>query len=177
VFIAHAPSGYIMAVSLLERMRKAPAPASMVILFGVVGALAPDFDMSYFYLVDHRQTHHHRYVTHWPLLWLVLSAAFALWLRNVRAPTAAFLSLVFCLGGVLHLMLDTLVGDIWWFAPFVDRPYALFKVPAVFKPWWLNFLLHWSFAAELAVSTWAMLLYRRRSNASLRLRRPCRAAD
>jgi hypothetical protein len=67
-----------------------------------------------------------------------------------------------CLGEVLHVILDSLVGDIWWLAPFVDRSYALFTVPAVRSPWWMNFLLHWSFAVELAICFWALLVYRKR---------------
>lgn len=128
----------------------------------MIGALAPDFDLSYFYLIDHRQTHHHRYVTHWPALWLSLVAVSAIWLRLKHAPKVAFVSVIFCLGGLLHVVLDSFVGDIWWLAPFVDRPFALFTVPAVFAPWWLNFILHWSFAVELVISAWALFIYRRR---------------
>jgi hypothetical protein len=35
---------------------------------------------------------------------------------------------------LLHLVLDSIVGDIWWLAPFVDRRYSLFTVPAVYGP-------------------------------------------
>jgi hypothetical protein len=35
-------------------------------------------------------------------------------------------------------------------------------MPAIFKPWWLNFELHWSFAVELAICAWALPIYRRR---------------
>jgi Predicted membrane-bound metal-dependent hydrolase (DUF457). len=168
MFIAHLPSGYLMSIALLERIKHLPVPASMVILAGMLGALAPDFDLSYFYLVDQRQTHHHRYVTHWPLLWLVLAAVSAVWLRCSRESRGAVLALVFCLGSLLHIVLDSFVGDIWWLAPFVDRPYALFTVPALVQPWWLNFMIHWSFAVELAICGWALLVRRRRVPKALR---------
>ncbi|RWU92561.1 metal-dependent hydrolase, partial [Escherichia coli] len=29
----------------------------------------------------------------------------------------AWLGVVFCLNGIVHLLLDTLVGDIWWLMP------------------------------------------------------------
>lgn len=167
MFIAHMPSGYIFTTLLVERIRHLPACSSAVIAGGIVGALAPDFDMAYFYLVDHRQTHHHKYVTHWPMLWLSLVLAAAVWLRLSKSPKGTFIALVFSLAGTLHIVLDSLVGDIWWFLPFVDRPFSLFTVPAVFKPWWLNFILHWSFAVELAICIWALLVYRRRSRRSL----------
>lgn len=162
MFIAHLPSGYLLAIALMKRVSRFPASAPVIMLWAIFGALAPDFDMGYFYLVDNRQTHHHRYPTHWPLVWLALCTAAWLWRRAAPCSTNAALTWVFGLGGVLHLILDSLVGDIWWLAPLVDQPYALFSVPAGLKPWWLNFLLHWSFAVELAITAWALLLYQRR---------------
>ena len=170
MIIAHAPSGYIMATSLMRLIARARVTAKAVVAAGIVGAIAPDFDMIYFHLIDNRQTHHHKYLSHWPIIWLTLAAASALWLGYAKQSKAAALSLVVCLGGVLHVVLDSFVGDIWWFAPFVDRPYAMFTVPARFNPWWLNFILHWSFAVELAICTWALLIYRVRSNLPLQAR-------
>ncbi len=162
MFIAHLPSGYLLATALVKLGRRLPAPETAVVLWAMLGALAPDFDMGYFYLVDNRQPHHHRYPTHWPLCWLALCLVCWAWRRAAANSASAALAWVFSLGGSLHLLLDSLVGDIWWFAPLIDRPYALFNVPAGLKPWWLNFLLHWSFAVELAITAWALLLYQRR---------------
>lgn len=161
MFIAHIPSGYIMSLALLKIMRHIPVSSATLVVVGILGAMIPDLDLAYFYLIDNRQTHHHRYASHWPLLWIALLVISALWLCWGRRGKAAFLSLVFALGGLLHIILDTVVGDIWWFAPFVDQPYALFTVPARFEPWWLNFMLHWSFAVELALCLWALVLYRK----------------
>ncbi len=163
MFIAHLPSGYILSVTVLERIRTAPATAFAVVLAGMLGALAPDLDLLYFYLVDHRQTLHHKYISHWPLAWIALLAVAIVWRSLATRSTTALLFLVFCLGAVLHVVLDSFVGDVWWFAPFVDQPYAFFTVPARFKPWWLNFIFHWSFAVELLICVWALLIYRRRS--------------
>ena len=143
MIIAHAPSGYILATLLIRRMAQVPVTARALIVAGVAGAFAPDLDMAYFHLIDNRQTHHHKYISHWPILWLSLTVLAAFWFGYVRQSRAAALALVFCLGGVLHVILDSFVGDIWWFAPFVDQPYAMFTVPARFSPWWLNFILHW----------------------------------
>jgi inner membrane protein len=62
---------------------------------------------------------------------------------------------------MVHLCLDSIVGDIWWLAPFVDRPFSLFTVPALYQPWWLNFLLHWSFGLELGLVVWAVFVWQR----------------
>ena len=164
MFIAHLPSGYILSSLLLKRARQLPVLTRTLMLVGVLGAVAPDFDLLYFYLVDNRQTHHHRYFVHWPILWFGMALVCMLWRQLAPASGRAIAALVFSLGGILHLLLDTFVGDIWWLAPFVDQPFALFSVPAVFKPWWLNFILHWSFAVELAIWLWALLIFRRRAN-------------
>ena len=164
MFIAHAPMGYIMSTSFLKRYGKLPATTSMVLLFGVLGSIAPDFDMIYFYLIDNRQTHHHNYITHWPIIWATLLAASTIWLRSSHKSKSPWLAFIFSLGGFIHIVLDSFVGDIWWFSPFANEPYAMFTVPARFSPWWLNFVFHWSFAVELIICAWAMLTYRRRVN-------------
>lgn len=51
---------------------------------------------------------------------------------------------------------------------FIDRPYVLSTVSALFKPWWRNFVLHWSFALELGICAWALVIYRRRRLTSSR---------
>ena len=167
MFIAHLPSGYILSTLLVERARQLSISTRTLILAGVLGAVAPDFDLLYFYLVDNRQTHHHRYFVHWPILWFGMAFICMLWRQLAPASGRTIAALVFSLGGILHLLLDTFVGDIWWLAPFHGQPFALFSVPAVFKPWWLNFILHWSFAVELAIWLWALLIYRRRANSLL----------
>lgn len=164
MFIAHIPSGYLMSVLFLERFRNVRDISPAVIAAGMIGSIAPDFDLIYCYLIDHQRMHHHKYFTHWPLSWLVLLAVSIIWVRLARHSRIGHLSLIFAASGVLHLLLDSLVGDIWWFAPLAGKPFALITVPAVFKPWWLNFFFHWSFAIELAICLWALTLFRRLSN-------------
>ncbi|WP_437883272.1 metal-dependent hydrolase [Pseudomonas sp. LRF_L74] len=162
MFIAHASSGYILSAYVSKAFKCRLLSTRSVVTAGILGALAPDIDMLYFYLVDNRQTHHHHYVTHWPILWLGLTALAGLFTYLDKSSRHGRLALMFCLAALLHLLLDTLVGDIWWFAPFVDQPYALFTVPARYQPWWLNFLLHWSFAVEIVICSWSVWLYWRR---------------
>ncbi|MDR1647352.1 MAG: metal-dependent hydrolase [Zoogloeaceae bacterium] len=163
MFIAYAPSGYILAKKLFRTGWPVSLRGALVI--SVIGALAPDFDLLYFYLVDQRQTHHHRYFSHWPVLWFGLILLFYAIRRlcgNEKLRAWAFGGVLFSAAGFLHLILDSMAGDIWWFAPFVDKPYALFTVPARFSPWWLNFFLHPSFLAEIAIWIWAIRIYRRK---------------
>lgn len=121
----------------------------------VLGAIAPDLDMFYFFFVDHQQHHHHTYWSHFPVLWAGLLCAALCWRYVGERSLPSALVLLFALNGLGHMVLDTIAGDIWWFAPFVDRPFHLFEVPAGYHPWWLNFVLHWTFGFELALSLWA----------------------
>ncbi|WP_084600606.1 metal-dependent hydrolase [Aromatoleum toluclasticum] len=161
MLIGHLPAGYIISRLLIRYAEPTEVSAKAFILAGVIGAVAPDLDMFYFHLVDHRQHHHHTYFTHYPVVWLVLLTASSAWLFTASKKNYAACASIFSLNGFVHMILDTIVGDIWWFAPWGSEPFAFFTVPALYKPWWLNFLLHWSFAIEIAVVVWAIYLWRK----------------
>ena len=52
---------------------------------------------------------------------------------------------------LLHLLMDSIAADIRWLYPFSDLRVNLVHVPAPYKPWYLNFLFHWTFVAELLI--------------------------
>lgn len=142
MFIAHLPAGYLIGKAL--RQSRAVLAAAMV------GAVSPDLDMAYFYLVDGARTHHHDYVTHWPLFWggvglgLLLIAP----LLSLGARRVALSSL---LGVASHMALDSVAAPINWLAPVGDFRVELFPIPAAYSHWILSFVLHWTFAIELAI--------------------------
>ena len=160
MFFAHLPAGYISSKLLLPRFAIHGAAANRFLLCGMVGAIAPDLDMIYFYLFDHRQHQHHSYWPHFPVIWVSLLIASSIWFYTGREKQRASLAIIFALNGLIHMCLDTIVGGIWWLAPFVDESYRFFNPPALHKPWWLNFMFHWSFALELAIILWAFYLWR-----------------
>jgi hypothetical protein len=161
MIIGHLPAGFILSTLLLPRFQMAGVACTRFLLTGMLGSIAPDFDMVYFYLVDHRRHHHHAYFTHFPLAWASLLLVSTLWLLSERQKRGATLAFIFSLNGLAHLALDSIAGDIWWFAPFINKRFSLFTVPALYKPWWLNFFLHWSFALELVLVGFAVYLWRR----------------
>lgn len=166
MIIGHLPAGYVASKLLFRYFEARGAVYKPFLWMGVLGAIAPDLDMVYFHLIDHRQHHHHTYWTHFPIVWACLFLISMSWLYAARATSYGTLAVIFSLNGLIHMLFDSIVGDIWWFAPFVDKPFAFFTVPALYKPWWLNFLLHWSFGLELAVVAWAVYLWRRSPNAA-----------
>lgn len=155
---AHAPTGYIIA-KLFHVLKPNNISSKKWAIYGAISGLLPDLDMLWFYLVDNRQVHHHRYFTHLPIVWFsLLILSYILWKRQQNTYTT--ISLMFCISACFHLLLDSIVGDIWWLMPFIDRPFSLFTVPAVYpvSAWHWNFILHWTFVFELAIWAWAIYL-------------------
>ena len=156
MFIAHLPATWLAFRALAPR----PLPVA-VLAAGLIGGIAPDIDLLWFYLFDHRQNHHHGYLTHRPALW----AGFLLvgWLLRRHRPGAMLLALA--AGGLLHMALDSLCGSVAWAWPLTDWARPLITVPARHDWWVLNFLTHWSFAIEVAlVITAAFTLRKPRNN-------------
>ena len=158
---AHLPAGYVAAKLLFPRLATQGAPFRPFLIAALLGAVAPDFDLLYFYLIDERQHLHHTFWPHFPILWLILLLVSTAWLYFVRARQYAALAVIFTANGMIHMVLDTVVGNIWWFAPFVNQPYSLFTVTARYSPWWLNYIIHWTYGFELAIIVWAIYLWRR----------------
>lgn len=138
---AHLPSGYVM-------VRLAPKRIPFLLPAALLGAMLPDIDMIWFLFVDHGAVHHHRYWPHIPAFW-VLVAVFTLPVMTKlhRLPTG----LVFFAAIAMHLVLDTIAGGIMWAAPFSDHLFVLTTIPANYSHWIISFMLHWTFALEVAV--------------------------
>ena len=165
MFIAHLPVGYLVSRHLLMLM---PIPNNLVIYgwtAGLLGAIAPDFDLFYFYLIDQQQHHHHQYWSHIPIFWVTLIVLSTILFSKC---THAFYLFLFSINGFIHLVLDTVVGDIWWLYPFDNQLVAFFQVEAHLKPWWLNFIFHWSFLLELGLCVWAWRNWRHQHRKSLK---------
>ena len=146
---AHLPSGYILG-------RVWPKPAPWVLPAAVIGGILPDFDMFWFYLVDDRAFHHHRYWVHIPAFWAMV-AAVVLPVVMLFARRFLMAAVVFFAALLLHICLDTISGDILWHWPFSDHFTHLVTIPATHDTWVLNFVLHWVFALELAI--WGVALF------------------
>ena len=145
MIIAHLPAGYLFANGVRKLV------PNHVLYFGVIaGSIAPDFDMFWFHLVDNRQTHHHLYVTHWPLTWLSVLLLGVLF--SMRYPKSGYFVMGLGIGGILHCFLDGFAAPMYPLMPFFENAVELVRVPAIQNGWWVwNFLLHWTFAVELGI--------------------------
>jgi LexA-binding, inner membrane-associated putative hydrolase len=160
MFVAHLPAGYLVGAATAGRWPVAHFRNAWCAV--LLGSIAPDLDLFYYYLVSDRSINHHVYPTHVPIVWLMVSftVAFCLW----RAPPRwRIVWALFCTGWLLHLVLDTVAGHIWWLWPWVTTPYVLIEVPRRFDLWWLNFLTHPSILLELVITGCAVALWCRRA--------------
>lgn len=160
MFIGHLPAGYLATMPLLGR--SAGRERRGLLLLGLAASVLPDLDLFYFYFVDERRHVHHSYLPHLPLAWAAALGAAALVLGLLRTRRTAWLAMaVIGVNVLLHLVLDSVAGGIRWFWPFSDVELALATVRPRYDPWVLNFVLHWTFALELALV--AAALWRCRS--------------
>lgn len=160
MLIAHAPAGLLIA-ALLMPLKPATVSWQRWYVTGAVFGVLPDLDMLWFYLVDHRQFHHHVYLPHWPIVWLSLGVVSTVWWQQTRSKASVYALLLAAIG-VVHVLMDGVVGDIGWFKPWGDTLYSLFEVTNRYSPWQLNFIIHWSFALELLIVALAIWQWRRK---------------
>ena len=151
MFIAHLPAGYILGRTLTNKIQ-----SKYVMSAALIGSVFPDIDMFWFYLVDNRQTHHHDYYTHWPVLYiLALFVSVVVLFAHKRAGQAL---VAFSLGALLHMILDSFTARMHWLRPFSDAYYVPIKTESIYSHWILNFVLHPWFLVEIAICVVAITL-------------------
>ena len=152
---AHLPSGYVL-------YRAQPHRHKWILASCLAGAAFPDLDLIWFYLIDDRAFHHHRYWVHAPGFWLITALCAAPLLMRAK-PLIRLAGMWFFAAWFMHLCLDTIVGSIMWLWPFSSEFYQFATVPATHSHFVLSFMLHWSFALEIIVWLTAIWLWTRRS--------------
>ena len=151
MIIAHMPSGYIIAKAFKQNRK--PAVVSSMIF----GAL-PDLDLIYFYLHDSSATHR-LFFPHLPIVMMsALLVTLPIYCMKFFAKFRIYYALFFA-NWLAHLVLDTFTERIFWLYPFSNRGFQLVEVPAVYSHWMISFVLHWSFAVELAIVAFAVILF------------------
>lgn len=150
MFIGHIPGAYLAFKAFASK----PTP-KYVLVAGMVGAVTPDFDLAWFYLIDNRAHHHHDYITHRPFLWITLFAMFWLWFRASKRCIAT-VGMAASAGAITHMILDSIVGKIAWLWPFNDIAIPLVSVPETHDHWIKSFLHHWTFRVEIALTLLAL---------------------
>ncbi|WP_370228366.1 metal-dependent hydrolase [Cognatishimia sp.] len=146
MFIGHLPAGYLASIGARKMGYSTHLCAGILI-----GSVCPDIDILWFYLVDNQSTHHHHYITHKPVVWALIGAL-GLLLRS------GFL-IGLGLGGLIHLCLDTIVGNVAWFWPYSNAGTTLIEVQPTHDHWILSFLARWTFKVEIALVILAAAIF------------------
>jgi hypothetical protein len=71
------------------------------------------------------------------------------------------ITVIGCAAAILHLVCDTITGEIYWLYPLSSRGFNLFSVSDVHVWWVQNYISHWTFLVEIAISTIAMVVFLR----------------
>lgn len=120
MIFGHGPSGFFMTWLLRilpENMKWNNVKTKYILLLGTVGAMAPDLDLFYTYLVD-AGVSHREFITHTPFFWLLASLIVFILLTITRKQQYIPYALTFTLGGVLHVVFDTITAQIRLLYPF-----------------------------------------------------------
>jgi len=157
----HLPAGYIASKLLFKSFKKRTISYNSFIFLGLLGAVAPDFDLIYMAVVEDYQYDHHKYFTHLPVFWLGLLLISVVWLslsNNLdKNPSLAF---IFCFNGFIHMILDTFTGPVFWLAPHHNNTaYSFLLNDVTYGSMDLNYFANWSFVVELFIIWWAIYLH------------------
>lgn len=150
MFIGHLPGAYLIFRATAPNLGRLAFTAAMI------GAVAPDIDILWFYFFDDRGHHHHSYLTHRPIIWLGFLIA-GLLIRRWLQQSGTFVAF-FGVGGLVHLLLDSITGEVTWLWPLSDATYPLVVVQATHSHWILSFLNHWTFKIEIVITVLALLV-------------------
>lgn len=165
MLIGHLPAGYLASTAALDAVGLDGLVRRRLLTAGLVASVAPDLDLLYFYGVD-SGVHHHAFPTHWPVVWVGV-ALVGLAVAAASGRRAWGLGgLMVGAGGLLHLALDSVAGEVRWLAPASDWSLTLVTVPARFDSWVLSFLTHWTFGVELVLVALAVGVAWRRARES-----------
>lgn len=158
MIFGHLPAGYITSKLLLRKFQNQSVNANIFIFLGMSGAIAPDIDLLYYLLMDpsQPQQHHHTYLTHFPIFWLILLLISFVWLllhRKNNPNAASFV--IFAVNGFIHIVLDTITGHILWLAPLINQPSSLIADSSK----GVSYFTHWTFGLEIFLILFALFVW------------------
>lgn len=154
MLIGHLPAGYIASHFYTKRVK------SLICGYWLMlGSIFPDFDLLYFYTIDNRQHLHHTYLPHLPITWVGIFLILMVFKYFKITPKFTKYAIAFLVGASLHVLLDSHVGGMSWLHPFDKTHFYMIHVPNIYPYTVLNFVLHWTFLAEVGLCIWAIFIF------------------
>lgn len=168
MIIAHGPAGYLLTKLFANSFfRNSLSPTqdskhyNLLILSGIIGGIMPDFDFVYHIFIDSDRTPHHSYITHMPFFWICMMSLLLIAGKLLKKPCLSAVSITVCGAALLHLICDTVTGEIYWLYPFSMHPFNVFAVHGTYIWWVHNYMYHWTFLIEITIVTIAMVVFLR----------------
>ena len=149
MLFAHGPLGALLSdrsIRMWWKGKITPRQKWILLLLGFIGGIFPDVDLLYYYLVD-ASTPHREFITHsffiYVAVFVVLYFVAAVF---VKKPVFKMAVMIFFIGVVSHLAVDSILAEVSWFFPFSRRLYGLSNFSAL-RPWLfsVNFALEFVF--------------------------------
>ena len=158
MIFAHLPAGYITCRLLFNKFRHRVDSPKAYLFWGLLGSVAPDFNYLYLWFSDIEQDHH-RIFTHYSSFWGVLLIGSVLWLRSDRRSQQPVSAFMFSIGGFIHMVLDTVPGEVFWLAPISYKPFSIGKMIETIIPCLVDRFPDWGSGIELGILLWALWLF------------------
>jgi inner membrane protein len=168
MLIAHAPAGYLVTRVLsrtvfkdIVRHERTDRFYQVLMAAGILGGIFPDIDLLFNMVFKTSVVSHHDYFTHIPMFWLCMWGIGAA-IGKIRGDRRIHaLVATFCVSAIIHLVLDTITGNIYWLYPLNRVSVNIFEVADVHLWWVKNYLYHWTFLIEIAIVLSAMAVFLR----------------
>jgi hypothetical protein len=155
MIFAHIPAGYLLANVFVKHR----GWLTWLLWVGMIGGTFPDIDILFDVLRQRDFMGHHISLMHFPVFWSLLAAIALILILLSRRKRWLPIWGVFFSAVFLHLILDTLVGGMYWLAPLSWTPIHLITIPTQ-RAWWVaDFVLHWSFVFEVAIIASAAIVF------------------
>lgn len=181
VLPGHLSGGYLITKGVLSLLHPAFSVTKIntLLLIGTLAGEFPDIDLIFFYFAGKnpkigKDEDHRDYITHTPLLWLIISGLISLTGILISSSFIKYLGLVILCGSWSHLLLDSIEYGVMWLWPLSSKRYCLTKkVPeanTVAAPGSLQshlqymkgaYLKTWSFWAEIIITVVALIVLAR----------------
>jgi len=152
MFIGHPAAGYVWTRFLLKKgvlNGSAGIEYHACLLLGLISSVLPDFDLLYFFFIDFKKHTHHTFLPHIPAFWVIIAIISMLLCIIFKNRQLKKVSLIIISNVVIHLLLDTISGGIYWLYPFSGQECTVFEIRTKYDMWVLNYFLHWSFVGEV----------------------------
>ena len=159
MLIAHLPAGYILFKAFDKKNTFLANDRKMLIFGMLLGSVLPDVDTIWFYLVSNRSEVHHNYWTHTPFFWTVVFVLIYAFSRVLKLRKTSLFALWSWLSITLHLVLDSIPGQIRWAWPFSNHAVQFVEILPTHDWWVLSFIFHWTFLLEIVVFVVAIFIY------------------